>query len=55
MRLSQIISILATFTALSGAFFLLRDNSSQAMRAFGVWVILYYAWLFTQQYEESKE
>ena len=55
MRLSQIISILATFTALSGAVFLLRDNSTQGMRAFGVWVILYYAWLFTQQYEESKE
>ena len=55
MRLSHIISILATFTALTGAVFLLRDNSSQAMRAFGVWVILYYAWLFTQQYEESKE
>ena len=55
MRLSQIISILATFTALTGAVFLLRDDSSQAMRAFGIWVILYYAWLFTQQYEESKE
>ena len=55
MRLSQIISILATFTALTGAFFLLRDNSTQGMRAFGIWVVLYYAWLFTQQYEESKE
>lgn len=55
MRLSQIISILATFTALTGAVFLLRDNSTQAMRAFGIWVVLYYAWLFTQQYEESKE
>lgn len=55
MRLSQIISILATFTALTGAVFLLRDNSTQAMRAFGVWVILYYAWLFTQEYEYDKE
>lgn len=55
MRLSQIISILATFTALTGAFFLVRDNSTLAMRAFGIWVVLYYAWLFTQQYEESKE
>lgn len=55
MRLSQIISILATFTALTGAVFLLRDNSTQAMRAMGIWVVLYYAWLFTQQYEESKE
>jgi len=55
MRLSQIISILATFTALTGATFLLRDNSTQAMRAFGIWVILYYAWLFSTQYEESKE
>jgi hypothetical protein len=55
MRLSQIISILATFTALTGAFFLVRDNSIMAMRAMGIWVVLYYSWLFTQQYEESKE
>jgi predicted ABC-type sugar transport system permease subunit len=58
MRLSQIISILATFTALTGAVFLLRDNSTLAMRAMGVWVVLYYAWLFLEQYEyeqESKE
>ena len=58
MRLSQIISILATFTALSGAFFLVRENTSMAMKAFGIWVVLYYAWLFIEQYEyeqESKE
>jgi hypothetical protein len=55
MRLSQIISILATFTALTGAFFLIRENMTLATRAMGVWVVLYYAWLFTQQYEESKE
>jgi hypothetical protein len=55
MRLSQIISILATFTALTGAVFLLRDNSTLAMRAFGVWVILYYAWLFLEQYEYEQE
>jgi hypothetical protein len=55
MRLSQIISILATFTALSGAFFLLRDNSTLAMRAFGIWVVLYYAWLFLEQYEYEQE
>jgi hypothetical protein len=58
MRLSQIISILATFTALTGAFFLVRENTSMAMKAFGIWVVLYYAWLFIEQYEyeqESKE
>jgi hypothetical protein len=53
MRLSQIISILATFTALTGAAFLIRDNYFYGSRAFGIWVILYYAWLFTQEYEES--
>jgi hypothetical protein len=46
---------LATFTALSGAFFLLRDNSTLAMRAMGIWVILYYAWLFLEQYEYEQE
>lgn len=55
MRLSQIISILATFTALTGAFFLVRENTTMAMKAMGLWVVLYYAWLFTQEYEESKE
>jgi predicted ABC-type sugar transport system permease subunit len=35
MRLSQIISILATFTALTGAFFLVRENTTMAMKAFG--------------------
>lgn len=55
MRLSQIISILATFTALTGAFFLVRDNSIMAMRAMGLWIVLYYGWIFIQQYEESKE
>jgi hypothetical protein len=55
MRLSQIISILATFTALTGAVFLLRDNSTLAMRAMGVWVVLYYAWLFLEQYEYEQE
>jgi hypothetical protein len=55
MRLSQIISILATFTALTGAVFLLRDNSALAMRAMGVWVVLYYAWLFLEQYEYEQE
>jgi hypothetical protein len=46
---------LATFTALTGAVFLLRDNSTLAMRAMGVWVVLYYAWLFLEQYEYEKE
>lgn len=55
MRLSQIISLLATFTALTGAFFLVRENTSMAMRAFGIWVVLYYAWLFIEQYEYDKE
>jgi predicted ABC-type sugar transport system permease subunit len=55
MRLSQIISILATFTALTGAVFLLRDNSTLAMRAMGIWVVLYYAWLFLEQYEYEQE
>ena len=55
MRLSQIISILATFTALSGAFFLVRENTTMAMKAFGIWVVLYYAWLFIEQYEYDKE
>jgi hypothetical protein len=55
MRLSQIISILATFTALSGAFFLVRENTSMAMKAFGIWVVLYYAWLFIEQYEYEQE
>jgi hypothetical protein len=55
MRLSQIISILATFTALTGAFFLVRENTSMAMKAFGIWVVLYYAWLFIEQYEYDKE
>jgi hypothetical protein len=55
MRLSQIISLLATFTALSGAFFLVRENTSMAMKAFGIWVVLYYAWLFIEQYEYDKE
>ena len=36
MRLSQIISILATFTALTGAFFLIRDNMTLATRAMGM-------------------
>jgi hypothetical protein len=55
MRLSQIISILATFTALTGAFFLVRENTTMAMKAMGLWVVLYYAWLFTQEYEYDKE
>lgn len=55
MRLSQIISILATFTALTGAFFLIRDNMTLATRAMGIWVVLYYAWLFIQEYEYDKE
>ena len=55
MRLSQIISIIATFTALSGAFFLVRENTLMAMKAFGIWVVLYYAWLFIEQYEYDKE
>jgi hypothetical protein len=55
MRLSQIISILATFTALTGAFFLVRENTAMAMKAFGIWVVLYYAWLFIEQYEYDKE
>ncbi len=55
MRLSQIISIIATFTALTGAFFLVRENTSMAMKAFGIWVVLYYAWLFLEQYEYDKE
>ena len=55
MRLSQIISLLATFTALTGAFFLVRENTSMAMKAFGIWVVLYYAWLFIEQYEYDKE
>ena len=55
MRLSQIISIIATFTALTGAFFLVRENTSMAMKAFGIWVVLYYAWLFIEQYEYDKE
>ena len=55
MRLSQIISLLATFTALTGAVFLLRDNSTLAMRAMGIWVVLYYAWLFLEQYEYEQE
>ncbi len=55
MRLSQIISILATFTALTGAFFLWRENTTMAMKAMGLWIVLYYTWLFTEQYEESKE
>ena len=55
MRLSQIISILATFTALTGASFLVRENTSMAMKAFGIWVVLYYAWLFIEQYEYDKE
>lgn len=54
MRLSQIISILATFTALTGAFFLFRENTSMAMKAIGLWVILYYTWLYTEYYEESE-
>jgi len=55
MRLSQIISLLATFTALTGAFFLMRDNYFYGCRAFGIWVVLYYAWLFIEQYEYDKE
>jgi len=55
MRLSQIISIIATFTALTGAFFLVRENTAMAMKAFGIWVVLYYAWLFIEQYEYDKE
>lgn len=55
MRLSQIISLLATFTALTGAFFLVRENTLMAMKAFGIWVVLYYAWLFIEQYEYDKE
>jgi hypothetical protein len=55
MRLSQIISIIATFTALTGAFFLVRENTAMAMKAFGIWVVLYYAWLFLEQYEYDKE
>ena len=55
MRLSQIISIIATFTALTGAFFLVRENTGMAMKAFGIWVVLYYAWLFLEQYEYDKE
>jgi hypothetical protein len=55
MRLSKIISILATFTALTGAFFLVRENTTMAMKAFGIWVVLYYAWLFIEQYEYDKE
>jgi hypothetical protein len=55
MRLSQIISIIATFTALTGAFFLVRENTAMSMKAFGIWVVLYYAWLFIEQYEYDKE
>jgi len=55
MRLSQIISIIATFTALTGAFFLVRENTAMSMKAFGIWVVLYYAWLFLEQYEYDKE
>lgn len=56
MKLSQIISILATMTALTGAFFLIRENTVMAMRAMGLWVIFYYGWLFAENYEyEDKE
>lgn len=55
MRLSQIISIIATFTALTGAFFLVRENTVMSMKAFGLWIVLYYAWLFLEQYEYDKE
>jgi hypothetical protein len=54
MRLSQIISILATFCALTGAFFLIRNNYFYGSRAFGIWVVLYYAWLFLEQYEQEN-
>jgi hypothetical protein len=55
MRLSQIISILAMFTALTGSFFLLRANYEIGARAFGLWVIFYYGYLLISQYEEDKE
>ena len=55
MRLSQIISIIATFTALTGAFFLVRENTAMSMKAFGLWIVLYYTWLFLEQYEYYKE
>jgi len=55
MRLSQIISIIATFTALTGAFFLVRENTAMSMKAFGLWIVLYYTWLFLEQYEYDKE
>ena len=55
MRLSHIISILATFTAITGAFFLLRENVQMVQKAFGLWIIFYYGWIFTQQYEKSKD
>jgi hypothetical protein len=55
MRLSQIISILATFTALTGAFFLVRENTVMSKKAIGLWIVLYYAWLFLEQYEYDKE
>jgi hypothetical protein len=59
MRLSQIISILATFTAITGAFFLLREDMQMVQKAFGLWIIFYYGWIFAEQHEykqyEDKE
>ena len=55
MRLSQIISILALFTALTGSFFLLRANFEMGARAFGLWVVFYYGFLLISEYEENKE
>ena len=55
MRLSQIISILALFTALTGSFFLIRANFEMGARAFGLWVVFYYGFLLISEYEENKE
>jgi len=54
MKPSQIFSILAMFTAFSIGLSLIWENYVWASKGAGVWILLYYTWLITSEYEDKE-
>jgi len=54
MRPSQLFSILAMFAAFSVGLSLIWESYSLASKGAGVWILLYYIWLITSEYESEE-
>lgn len=54
MRLSQLFSSLALVTAISCAFAMLTLDYHWATRAAGLWIVLHYSYLISNQYESEN-